>query len=103
MGESVICTEGVFDVWRLGKDSVATFGIEFTRQQVRELAKFRQVLVLFDKGTQAQKQAEKLVSELKFRGVDTENISREISASDPADMTQKEADEFLLNFGFSVV
>ena len=100
-GESVICTEGVFDVWRLGTDAVATFGIEFSKQQVRELARrFNQVLVLFDKGLQAQKQAAKLVSELKFRGVDCENISNKLTASDPADMSQKEADKFMKDLGF---
>ena len=108
--DSVVCTEGVFDVWRLGKNAVATFGIEFTRQQVKEMAKrFNQVLVLFDNSYLAQRQANKLVGELRFRGVDAENISNQLwngdplRASDPADMTQEDADDFMLQLGFSNV
>ena len=98
-----ICVEGIFDVWRLGVNAFATFGIEWTRQQLRQIASnFNQVLVLFDRGDQAQHQAEKLVSELKFRGVDCENISDAITTSDPADMTQKEADRFIKSLGFAL-
>ena len=84
-----IATEGVTDVWRLGTDSFCTFGIKYTHEQVRIIAKtFKRVAVCFDDDPQAITQANKLVSELKFRGVDAFRVDIE---GDPGSMNQEEA------------
>jgi len=89
-GDIGICVEGVFDVWRMGTRSFATFGIELKRSQIRLISNtFRKVYILFDPDTEAKKRAKKLSAELKFRGVDSEKI---LLDSDPADLSQKEAD-----------
>ncbi len=77
-----ICTEGIFDVWRIGRYGVCTFGIKYTPYQVRLLARFKKVVVWFDQEKQAQEQASKLIGELRFRGVKTDRIFTE---TDPGD------------------
>lgn len=87
-----ICVEGPTDVWRLGNIAFATFGIQYTLAQVRVMAKtFRRIAVLYDNDPQATIQADKLVAELRFRGVEAFRIEC-IEASDPGNMSQKEAD-----------
>lgn len=86
---SGICVEGPADVWRLGVSSFATFGIQFTSRQVREIAKnFKRVAVMFDDDPQATVQANKLIAELKFRNVDAFKVDIK---NDPGDMDQSEA------------
>ena len=66
---TVIITEGVTDVWRLGSPAVATFGIKFTTPQVKLLKGFERRIILFDSDPQAQEQAEELANLLgAFRG-----------------------------------
>lgn len=89
-GWTGICTEGVTDVWRFGPYSVCTFGIEYKIQQVRMLASnFKRIAVAFDDDPQAIRQAEKLVAELQFRGVDAFRVH---IVGDPGAMPQSEAD-----------
>jgi DNA primase len=88
--DKLICVEGTTDVWRFGFNSGAVSGIKFTPKQVKELAKFKRVPVCFDGGeSQAIHQANRLVSELKFRGVDSFRVDIE---GDPGSMKQSEAD-----------
>jgi hypothetical protein len=86
-----IIVEGYTDVWRFGVNSVATSGIKYTPKQVRLIAKmFKRTPVCFDGGEpQAKVQANKLVAELKFRGVDAFRIDIE---GDPGSMKQSDAD-----------
>ena len=92
-GELGICVEGVTDVWRLGFYSFATFGISFTPSQVRNIAKhFKQVIIVFDDDPQAQEQAEKLMVELRFRGV---RVRKEDITGDPASLSQRDANCFV--------
>lgn len=88
-GSTIIITEGITDVWRFGRYAGATFGIEYTRQQVRLMAKlFKRVAVCFDDESQAIKQAEELIKDLQFRGIDSFRIP---IVGDPGGMDQKEA------------
>ncbi|MFA5151283.1 MAG: hypothetical protein WC554_01860 [Clostridia bacterium] len=89
--DTIIIVEGPTDVWRFGVNSAATSGIQFTPKQVRFIAKnFKHVPVVFDGGEpQAIQQANKLVSELKFRGVDSFRVD---IIDDPGSMKQSEAD-----------
>jgi len=85
-----ICVEGPTDVWRLGPLSFAVSGIKYTNRQLRIIAKnFKTVSVLFDNDPQAKIQAEKMVAELKFRGVDAFRVDIE---DDPGSMKQEDAD-----------
>jgi DNA primase len=90
-----ICVEGATDVWRFGKQAFGTFGIEFTKQQIREIAKrFKMVAIVYDDDPQAIKQAYKLIRELEFRDVIAWRIP---IVGDPGSMSQEEADEFVQN------
>lgn len=92
-GKTGICVEGIFDVWRLGPSSFATFGIEYTKQQVKEMvAHFDRIAVIFDSESQAISQANKLVSELLFAGIDAWSITLK---SDPAELSQADADHLV--------
>ena len=90
MSRTCICVEGVTDAWRFGTDAIATFGIKYTKYQVREISKrFDRVFVVFDDDPQAIVQADKLAAELIFRGVDAYNIKIK---GDPGSMKQADAD-----------
>ena len=91
-----ICVEGVTDVWRFGSRSFAVFGISYTAMQVRNIAKhFKKVIIVFDNEVVAQQQADKLMAELRFRGI---KVRKEIigkEGMDPAGMKQEDADYFV--------
>lgn len=88
--ETGICVEGPTDVWRFGINSFATSGIKYTPKQVRCMAKaFKRIAMVFDDDPQAVVQANKLVAELKFRGVDAFRVD---ITGDPGGMPQDEAD-----------
>jgi len=90
-----ICVEGPTDVWRLGVYSFCTFGIQYTHEQLRLMAKtFERIAVVFDDDVQAIVQANKLVGELKFRGVDAFRVP---IPGDPGSMDQTEADYLIKN------
>lgn len=87
--ETGICVEGITDVWRLGFNAFATFGIEYKIQQVRAIAKgFKRVAVVFDDDPQAVIKAEQLVADLCFRGVDAFRIP---IVGDPGGMKNDDA------------
>ena len=95
-GDVGIAVEGITDVWRLGTNAFATFGIKFTPKQVRAMAKqFSRVIILFDPDPQAIKQAKILENELAFRGVEVVN---EFIETDPGDMTEEEAISLVRRF-----
>jgi hypothetical protein len=88
-GSTGICVEGPTDVWRFGVNSFATSGIKYTSKQIRQMAKaFKRIAVAFDDDSQALVQAARLVSELKFRGVDAFKVDIK---GDPGSMEQSEA------------
>lgn len=87
--ETGICVEGPTDVWRFGEFSFAVSGIKYTPWQLRTIARrFKRVFVCFDDDPQAIEQANKLVAELKFRGVNSFKVNIE---GDPGSMSQSEA------------
>lgn len=95
--KKAICVEGVTDVWRLGKLAFATFGIEYTRRQVRQIAKhFNKIYLLFDSEPQAQYKAKQLKSELEFLNVYVENLNcRVFGSADPGGLRQEEANKIV--------
>lgn len=88
-----IIVEGITDVWRIGPGAVATFGIKFTRNQVRLIRDyFPSRSILFDSSdSEAIKQANKLASELEAWPGETELI--ELDAKDPAELSPQDAQE----------
>lgn len=86
----LILVEGIFDVWRLGTKSAALFGLGYTIQQLRILSNFDHIFIVFDNDEPAQKTAQKLSSELKFRGVKV-TIFNDLPAKDPAELSQSNA------------
>jgi hypothetical protein len=92
-GDVGICVEGITDVWRLGPSAFATFGIEFTANQVFHMASaFEWVVILFDEEVQAQAQAEKLAASLRFRAV---RVKIHKIVGDPGDLDQEEANHLV--------
>lgn len=90
--DTCIVVEGVFDAWRVGELAVATFGIKYKSEQLRLLSRFKRVIVWFDEEPQAQEQAKKLVSELRFRGVKASQI---FHLGDPASTPQDEVNQII--------
>lgn len=94
----IIIVEGVMDVWKLGRQAVATFGIDFLPKQVRLLIKKKKggednrITVVYDNQKQAIKRANDLVSELRFRGMMADNYIL-TEYDDPGEMPQIEADK----------
>jgi len=64
--ENILIVEGVTDVWRMGDGAIATFGIEYTKEQLLKIARLgaNKIIIMFDDEENAQKQAEKLAYEI---------------------------------------
>ena len=91
--KSIIIVEGVTDVWRFGPRAVATFGIEFKTEQVRQLKSLgERFFIVFDNEPQAQGQARLLAAKLRaFR----KEVYIETVESDPGGMKQDDASHFV--------
>lgn len=105
-GDRCVLVEGVTDVWRLGPGALCCFGIKYRLAQIRLLAKFKEVFIFFDPEVQAREQAEKIQSELLFRGVKAVHLPMEkknklpLLDYDPGDMDQWDADKLMYDLGF---
>lgn len=91
---TVIVSEGPFDVWRWGYGAVCTWGIKFTEKQVDLLSTFKNIFIIFDSASETN--AEKQASEQAERLADKLSIFQNVwiidgLGSDPADMSQKKA------------
>lgn len=98
-----IVVEGITDVWRLGPGVVATFGIDFTRQQARLIAmNFDKVFIMFDSEPQAQEKAEELgfmISSAFSNFVEVINLPFIFADIDPGDLSQDDADSLMREIG----
>lgn len=91
--DTAVLVEGITDVWRFGVQAVCGFGIKTTPKQLKILARqFKRVVVAYDEDPQAQRQARKIVNELRFRGVQC--FAAQLQ-QDPASMKQDDADALL--------
>lgn len=89
---SVVVTEGVADVWRLGPGAVATFGIKFKEEQAKLLLQFKNIFLLYDSENddpQAGEQAEKLAWYVGSPDRHVEII--DLDEGDPGELTEEEA------------
>jgi len=88
-GEPIVLVEGIFDKWRLGYGSVATFGTNVTSEQALILQNKRpSKIFLFGDPDVSQEKYEKIASKLWF--ADVESISLDFDG-DPADLPPDEA------------
>lgn len=90
-----IAVEGVTDCWRLGTAAFALFGIQYKAEQIIEIKKhFKRVMVVFDPEKTANRQAEKLVWQLRALGMQSELITIP-AGNDPGSMNQDDADHLV--------
>ena len=87
--DTVNLVEGVWDVWRIGPGTVASFGIKFSSKQVQILKEFPVVNIFYDPEPQAQLQARKLCAALQQYKCQVRNISTH-SKKDPAETSRDE-------------
>lgn len=91
--DKTVIVEGVFDVWRIGNGATATFGIQFTHNQIYEIArkKVKKAIILFDYDQKAREQARKLgnILSLYISEVEVWDLDR----GDPDTMTETDLKE----------
>ena len=86
--DTVIVTEGVFDVWKIGIGAVCTFGKTITADQIRKISQYQRRIICFDNEENAQKEARILCDELSmFPGT---TIRVNLDAEDPGCASEKE-------------
>lgn len=80
-----IIVEGIFDVWRIGKGTVATFGDAWTKEQVLFISeRLDEVYILYDRG--AERQAMELNSILRGLMDKVETLQL-VGAKDPGELS----------------
>jgi len=86
--DTVIVTEGVFDVWNIGIGAVGTFGKAVTSAQIRKISQYRRRIICFDNEPKTQEEAKKLCEELSlFPGT---TIRVNLDADDPGSASKTE-------------
>ena len=97
----VIVCEGPFDALKLGDGAVATLGTSVTPAQVRKIAIYEKVYIVFDPEEAAQKRALNLAERLSALGSDVEVV--DIGGdSDPGDMDEKSVKKLRKELDFSI-
>jgi hypothetical protein len=92
-----VVVEGPVDVWKIGPGAVATFGTNFTREQVLKLSKIPVRAVCFDSEPQAQRQADKLCALLECFPGSTYKVTLE-SGKDAGEADESELEELRKRF-----
>jgi len=91
--------EGIFDMWRMGRGFVCSFGTSLRDTQVRLLSEWKEVLFLFDNEEMAQEKAHGYAQILASVGVSASCVVADFgenadgSSRDPGDLTEVEAQE----------
>jgi hypothetical protein len=82
--------EGITDVWRLGRGSVATFGVIYTHAQIMMIKKagIKRAFILYDPEQEAQAQAAKLAYTIASFVPEVEVLNG--FNCDPGDMSQED-------------
>lgn len=91
-----IVVEGPADVWRIGPGAVATFGVNYTMEQVAWLAEIPIRVVCFDREARAQRQAKKLCRALEAYPGLTYRV--ELDAEDPGSASKEEVSALRARF-----
>jgi DNA primase len=101
-GDSVILTEGAFDVMRFGADCVCSFGTELSQTQVGIIAdRFSKVFIIFDNEPEAQKKARKFGMQLSAMGVEVEVVDAysEFGVNDGAELNEAQVKKIKKELG----
>ena len=85
---SIIVHEGPTDAWRTGPGAVATFGQNYSREQIERISKYPRRYICFDSSKDAQNRAGRLADELSI--FDGQTFRIELDAEDPATADPKE-------------
>lgn len=96
--ENIIVCEGVTDVWKMGKGSVATLGTSTTEEQIRKLSIYKNIYIVFDPEPTAQIRAKRLGERVAAMGANVEIIDTGLD-HDPGEMTAKEVETFRRELG----
>ena len=83
-----VIVEGIFDAWRIGDGAVATFGTEYTHEQLLYLKNFSQVFVLYDADTKFKKEKDKLAYDLSAIVKEVKVI--ELDEGDPDNLSEQD-------------
>ena len=88
--KTMLIMEGITDVWRIGKGSVATMGMEFSKEQLALVVKseVKNVFVMFDSGEVEQKKANHLAVNLS--GIIDHVEVIELPEGDPGDLNESD-------------
>jgi len=98
--ESVMVAEGPFDALKLGDGAVATLGTSVTEAQVRKIAAYKKVFIIFDPEAPAIARAIKLAERVAVLGVDAEILI--IGGNgDPGSMDREAVLQLRKELGFS--
>lgn len=98
-GNTIYLVEGFFNVARWGDNTVASLGTSFTEAQVRALAQYDRVVILFDSEVQAQQRANKLAERVSSMGVHVDNVDLELVGRDIAQCSDIEIQQFRRQIG----
>jgi hypothetical protein len=91
--DTVVLTEGAFDVLRFDGNAICSMGTELTEGQINLLAnRFRKIFILFDNEPEAQEKARKFGLQLSSIGVDVEivNAYEDFGKNDMGECSKKE-------------
>jgi len=89
LSNRVIVVEGITDVWRIGDNSICTFGIGYTIEQLNLIYnRFNHVFILYDSEEGAQDKATDLARDLDILNVKTEIIT--LGSGDPAQLSNED-------------
>jgi len=94
--KTVGIVEGIFDVWKLGDNFVATFGTAIINYQILELLKFDKFYIIFDSEKDAWEKAINLGKKLASFSKDVEIIDLELKNKDIADLNEQELQDLKL-------
>lgn len=96
-GKTCVVVEGIPLVWRLGAGAIATFGIDYTQQQVNIIqSTYDHIFILYDNEINAHRMSCDLANHIDaIKDVPSVEILRITDLSDYDDMTDREAFEFM--------
>ena len=91
--DTVVLTEGAFDVLRFDGNVICSMGTELTEGQINLLSnRFRKIFILFDNEPEAQEKARKFGLQLSAIGLDVEivNAYEDFGKNDMGECTKEE-------------
>lgn len=95
-GDTVVLTEGAFDVMKLGDSFCCSFGITVTERQIQYLNEhYRKVFIMFDNEVEAQNKARKYGLMLSSLGTEVEIVDAysEYGKKDGGELDELEVNE----------